>query len=752
MMGMGFFSRIAPARIILILATLIVFIAPGALAQAPSAEQAAPSEEQVRSLIATLENEEARAALVENLRLLIEADPASAEDAPPAEAFGARALDYLSDRLGTLGALVAALGGAADDLPELADRFQAEMADPGARGRWIAVLVNTVLALGGGLGALWALRLVLRRPRESISRREGAGIVSRLLLLLVRLIIDLLPLSGLVLAAYIVLGATDPGRTVRLVVLAIVNATLFIGIGAATAKALLSPNAPNLRLFRLQDETAAYLFIWIRRTLIVGVYGYVIAEAAVTLGLPLSARTALLNVTALLVALMMIVFVLQNRKDFADALRGAGEGGGGALGVLRRRLADIWHLLAIAYIVGILAIWFLDIEGGFLFVVRATALTAVILIAARLLTFGIERGVARGFAVGPEFRDRFPGLEARANRYLPIVTRALKVAVIVLATLGILQVWGLGGFAWLATDLGRSTASAIVSIAIVLAISVVLWEIVSNIIERRLSATDENGEPLLQNPRTRTLLPLLRNAFMVVLIVIVGLIVLSEIGVNIAPLLAGAGVIGLAIGFGSQALVKDVITGLFILFEDTISVGDVVDLGGHSGVVEAMSIRTIRLRDLSGQVHAIPFGEVLTVQNMTKDFGYYVLDIRVGYREDIDQVIEAVIQLGKEFLEDPAYAPFALGELEILGVDGLGESAAILKARIKAKPGKQWMLGREFNRRMMKRFAELGIEVPYPPMRLYFGEDKKGDAPPVRVALTSPATVGDGEDPAKAPG
>lgn len=751
MMGMGFFSRIAPTRIVLVLAMFACAAVPAAMAQIPGlsggeaaseeATPAAPSEEQVRSLIATLEDEEARATLVENLQLLLEADPAAVEESPPAETFGARALDQVSDRLEMLGGLVAALGETARDLPALAERFRERIADPAARGRWIAVLVNAALSLGGGFAAFWTLRLALRRPRDSIGRREGGGIVSRLLLLVVRLAVDLLPLCGLALAAYLVLGLTDLNRPVRLAALAVINATVIIGIGGAIARALLSPHAPNLRLFRLDDETAAYLFIWSRRILIVGVWGYVIAEAAVTLGQPPGARTALLNVTALLVALMMTVFVLQNRKGFADALRGDGGSGGGSGGIatLRRRLADVWHLMAIAYIVGILVVWFLNIEGGFLFVVRATALTAVILIVVRLLTFGVERGVARGFAVAPEFQNRYPGLEARANRYRPMVTRALKAAIFLLAALGILEVWSLGGFAWLATDFGRLATGAAVSIGLVLAIAIVLWEIVSHLIDRRLTATDRHGEPLLQNPRMRTLLPLLRNAFMVVLIVIVGLIILAEIGVNIAPLLAGAGVIGLAIGFGSQALVKDVITGLFILFEDTISVGDVVDLGGHYGVVEAMSIRTIRLRDMAGRVHSIPFGEVLTVQNLTKDFSYYAMDIGVGYREDTDHVVEVVTQLGKEFLEDPAYAPFALGELEILGVDRFDASAVIIKARIKTMAGKQWLLGREFNRRMKKRFDELGIEMPYPHMTVYFGEDKKGAAPPARVALASPA-------------
>src|SRR3954463_2036523 len=179
--------------------------------------------------------------------------------------------------------------------------------------------------------------------------------------------------------------------------------------------------------------------------------------------------------------------------------------------------------------------------------------------------------------------------------------------------------------------------------------------------------TDRYGTRIERSARVRTLLPLLRNAVMVLLITVVSLVTLSEFGVNIAPLLAGAGVIGLAIGFGSQTLVKDVITGLFILFEDTISVGDVVDVGnGHSGLVEAITIRTIKLRDMAGGVHSIPFSQVNSVLNMTKDFSYYVLDIAVAYGEDPDGVVGIIKDLGAELQATPQFGRVILEPIEIM--------------------------------------------------------------------------------------
>src|SRR5919199_3219029 len=171
-------------------------------------------------------------------------------------------------------------------------------------------------------------------------------------------------------------------------------------------------------------------------------------------------------------------------------------------------------------------------------------------------------------------------------------------------------------------------------------------------IDRYLAAVDERGRPVARSARARTLLPLFRTTILVLLAAMVALIVLSELGVNIAPLLAGAGVVGVAIGFGSQALVKDVITGLFILIEDTLAVGDVVDVGkGNSGVVEGLSVRAIRLRDSSGALYTVPFSEVTTVKNLTRDFAYFVANVGISYRADPDRAIAVMRQVAAELAE-----------------------------------------------------------------------------------------------------
>ncbi|NNG04549.1 MAG: mechanosensitive ion channel [Inquilinus sp.] len=721
---------------------LVLAVAAGAptMAQEGAAPPAETSAEQMDDLIRTLEDDAERARLIEQLRLLAGAR-AAADDTPARywDSLGATVLAYLSAQSAAIGEQANEVAAAVAELPSLLAWIGDELDSPAAQARWRDVLTNLAIIVGSSLAGLWLVALPLRRRRKALERRATETALGRVLVNLAAVTITLVPLVVFALVAYVALTLIDPRQTTRIVVLAFVNGILVRGIIVAAARVVLSPTAGSRRLLALGDETAAYLYVWSRRLATIGVFGWVVAETGLVLGMTDGARDALLDLVGLLIAGMLMVLVAQNRRTLADALQRPRHGR--PVGVLRRRFAEIWHVLAFAYIVVVYGIWLLDIDGGAAFALRATVLSALVLLAVLALFAGMDRMMTGGLAFGDDLKAQFPGLEARANRYLPLLVRAVKAVVVVVAGLAVLEAWDLGGFAFLSSDAGRGVAGRVTSIAVALLLAVVVWEAISGFVERRLSGVDEDGNPIAQSSRARTLLPLLRKAAFVVLMTFIALIVLSEIGVNIAPLLAGAGIVGLAVGFGAQTLVKDIITGLFILIEDTIAVGDVVEVGGHSGLVEALSLRTISLRDLSGSVHTVPFSEVTTVLNRTKDFSFYVMDIGVAYREDADQVIEVLKQLGAEILEDPAYAQQILEPIEILGVDAFADSAVIIKARIKTKPIKQWFVGREFNRRMKRRFDELGIEIPFPHMTLYFGEDKKGEAPPAHLRFDADAAA-----------
>jgi small conductance mechanosensitive channel len=220
-----------------------------------------------------------------------------------------------------------------------------------------------------------------------------------------------------------------------------------------------------------------------------------------------------------------------------------------------------------------------------------------------------------------------------------------------------------------------------------------------------------------------------------VVMIIAVIMILGEFGIQIGPILAAAGIVGVAIGFGSQYLVQDVISGFFILLQDQIRVGDVVIIGGKGGLVEKVSLKNTVLRDLSGNVHFIRNGTIDVVTNMTKDFSQYVFEIGVAYRENVDEVIEVAKAVDEDLRNDDEYKDDILEPLEVLGLDKFADSALIIKARTKTRPIKQWRVAREFNRRLKIAFDEKGIEIPFPHVTLYMGEDKKGGAPPMHVKL-----------------
>ena len=712
------------ARAGLLAVCIVLPAAPAAAQQEPADPQAAS---EIESLIEILEDDAARARLLESLRVIAAGDGAAAA-ASQTEGLGERILDRLSQRIGAVSASFAGAGEAVLRLPQFAAGLRAQLADPDTRSLWIAGLSKLFLVLAAGFAAEWLLRRALVRPRAALEARGGGDWLARLPFLLVRTLLELIPVAAFALAANVVLPLTEPQPVTRVVTLALVNANVVARGLLVVARMILAPRAEGLRLLPLGGETASYAYVWVRRFVHVGIYGAMLIAAGAALGLTAGGAAGFAKLLGLLLAGMAVMLVLQLRQQVAGWI--AGEATGPA--ALRARLAEIWHVLVILYLLAILAVWMLEVRDGFTVLARGTVVTLVLIAVGKMASVAFGRGVERLFDLGEETRHRFPLLEARTNQYMPGLKIAGRALIWLVVAAGALQAWGVDAAGLIASPAGVAALGSAVSIAIVLIVAAIFLEAVSTAIERFLSQEDGAAA---RSSRVRTLLPLARNALRVTVGVVVVLVVLDELGLNIAPLLAGAGVVGLAIGFGAQTLVKDIITGVFILIEDTIAVGDVARVAGHSGVVESLTIRTIRLRDLSGTVHVIPFSEVASIENLTKDFSYAVIEVGVAYREDTDEVVEVLKQVGAELQADPEIGPNILEPLEVMGVDALGDSAVVIKVRFKTLPIKQWSTRRAFNRLMKKAFDAKGIEIPFPHTTIYFGEDKQGRAPPAHVSL-----------------
>ena len=278
-----------------------------------------------------------------------------------------------------------------------------------------------------------------------------------------------------------------------------------------------------------------------------------------------------------------------------------------------------------------------------------------------------------------------------------------------------------------------------VRILLIIVLTLVLLRIATAATTKMRGLLSRKEADIEYEKRAGTLSGVIHWVLRVVILAVAVFMVLRELGVAIAPVLTAAGVVGLAVGFGAQNLVQDFISGFFILLEDQIRVGDVVQIGDKGGLVEKVNLRMVILRDLAGSVHFIRNGKIDVVTNMTKEYSNYVFDIGVAYRENVDEVIKVLKGIDEEMRQDAAFKNDILAPLEVMGLDSFGDSAIIIKARTKTKPIQQWRIGREFNRRIKMKFDELNIEIPFPHQTIYFGKDKSGKSPALNVEMEKTA-------------
>jgi len=270
----------------------------------------------------------------------------------------------------------------------------------------------------------------------------------------------------------------------------------------------------------------------------------------------------------------------------------------------------------------------------------------------------------------------------------------------------------------------KDSYQTLLNLFIIIFIGFFGWKTLSTIIKKKLDSLDDSKDEA-QTQRVNTLFRILKNFVSIAILIVVIMLVLSELGIQIGPLIAAAGVVGLAVGFGAQTLVKDIITGLFIILEGQITIGDIVEVAGHSGRVEAITIRTVRLRDINGHLHVVPFSEVTTVKNITQDQDYHSFEIGVSYNEDVDNVIETIEKVGKDLQKDKYFTSKINGEIEVFGLDKFEDSALIIKGRIPTVHKQQWAVRREFNRRIKLAFDKSGIEIPFPQTTISYLDTKK---------------------------
>lgn len=765
-------------RIFVLFATLsLAVMAPQAMAQqqgeAPSGDNA--SEVLPLSQLADLlENDEAREQIVDRLRDAADGQAAQADSALPAPPEEGE--DPALERAPDEGA-ASAQAAASQERVSFARRFAQTTAgwaevigervavtwamltslneDRGAgpefnAGLFFAAVTTFALVAISTIAAFFVLRFLAGALFSAIGRfsqgaETGAGVVIRrgtaiLMALIVDVAVVLLACGAGYLAGLYAFGEAGSMGTRESL---FINAFALIELTKVAIRAVFAARYESLRLLNIPSSIAGWWSVRLRW--FVGMIGYgllvVVPIVNVQLSFFVGALVSFLIMGGAYIYALGVIF--KNRALFNERLQRMSENASvGFFGVLLKLASKLWVLLAVAYFTTLFVVSQIDPEEALPFMLSATLQTLL----AAAIGFGISgllsKAIGKRVTFSAGVREKLPMLEARVNSYVPNALKVIRVIILVVFALVVANAWHLFDLgAWLASDAGLTVVSNLTRVALVLIAAALLWLVAASIIEHRLNPNTGNGKP---SARQETLLELFRNALAILILTMTLMIALSQIGVDIGPLIAGAGVLGLAIGFGAQKLVQDIITGVFIQLENAMNTGDVVTVGGITGTAERLTIRSVSIRDLDGAYHIVPFSSADTVTNYMREFAFFRTEYGIAYREDIDNAIYHLREAFAELKEDPTAGPNILEDITVPGVTALADSSINIRIMIKTKPGTQWGVGRAFNRLVKMHFDRAGIEIPFPHQTLYFGEDRDGKAPPANLRiLEGPAEGGE---------
>ncbi|MBB3190242.1 mechanosensitive channel protein [Halomonas cerina] len=690
-----------------------------------------------------LENPETRQQLIDQLRGLAEAS--GAEAAQTAEETAAepslpRQLAELTSRIvGDIGTQFENLLGVIGSL------FSGGLGEDGFD---MAAFLEAAINLGLVILATFVLFTIVRRLAKPLFTRisqwslTGKGLTPVLRLVLcvaLAALIDVLVVAlayvGGNLIATFAIGETGALSTRASLFL---NAFLVIELLKAGVRMLFSSRYEGLRLLPIGAADASYWNRWIAR--LIGLVGYGLMVVVPLINAYLTPTLGQSVGTLIMIAAFIyaVAVILRNRTRIRDGLNHkAAQTTMAASRVSLQLFARTWHLFALAYFVVVLVLTLTRPADALPFVLVATLQTLAAVIVGMLLSRLLTQTIGRRIRLSDDLRRKLPLLEPRLNSYVPNALRVIRALILIAVVMIVLSAWGAFDLAaWYASEAGRGLIGKTISVAVILVMAAALWLGLASLIEHKLNPETGGGVP---SARAQTLLALFRNALAIALITMTAMIVLAEIGINIGPLIAGAGVLGLAIGFGAQKLVQDIITGIFIQVENAMNTGDVVTVGGITGTAERLSIRSVGIRDLSGTYHIVPFSSVDTVSNYMREFGNHVGEYGIAYRESIDEAIEQLKLAFEDLKASEEHGHKLLEPLTVAGVTALADSSVNIRVVIKTTPGDQWAVGRAYNRLVKLRFDDAGIEIPFPHTTLYFGEDKAGRAPAANVRVLEPA-------------
>ncbi len=681
----------------------------------------------IRELVSRLSDEEVRDLLLAQL------DKAAAP--PPSQAAGTMAggLAGEMDRTRTeLGAVLQAAPGVPAELAAATARY--------SEGRSpyqlliVTVLFVVLLALGWIAERLVARLLGdVRKRIESHAESSGVEVGG----LVVRVVLDLFLLAvffATVIAGFLALYQGH--EATRELIVAALLTTIQVRLAILAARLLLSPRKPALRLLSFDDMSAGVLYRGV--VVLAWLYGFldILGFFLVRFEAPRETYLVIATLGRIVFVILLLQLVWRVRHPIAIAIRGQDPG------TLRRVLAELWPALMTAYVLGLLVVLTVEQLGGGQRTGRAGILSLLVVIAMPIVNMAmcglLDRRRRDASGSGPDGETSFG----------PVLRKAVHILVTVAGVMVIVGLWDIDLMSMANRAAGASVAGVLVDVGVTLMLAYLVWQLAKTTIDRRIAreagpkAVSDQGEAGgLGASRLRTLLPLARGSIFVAVCVMASMTVLAALGVNIGPLLAGAGVIGLAVGFGSQQLVRDIISGAFYLLDDSFRLGEYINVGDAKGTVEKIGIRSMQLRHHRGPLNIVPYGGIRRMTNESRDWVVEKLEFRLTYDTDIAKVKKIVKRIGEQLAADPELGPHILQPLKSQGVMAMEDSALLVKAKFTAKPGEQFVIRREAYQRLKQAFDDAGIHFAHRQVTVFVPPGSDGGAVAAAGAAAALATA-----------
>ena len=672
------------------------------------------TQEAVRDLISTLDDSQVRKLLIEQLRKQADArakELAARDERSVPQLLAGYALslsDSLRDSIVRLPSIPAVFGNSIE-------QFDAKRGDTS----YLVFGLGLVLAIAGGLAAIWAVKGLTAHRERALLTASPRNLWQKLGFIFERLLLHVAHIIVFVVVSFAInFMINGSNATDRYTVGSVIEAIAWIGLAVAITRFILAPQYRELRLCPLDDQTARFVTWRVGVVAAVASLGFGILTWMLQFGMTFG-ESRFGTWVNLAMHVLIISTIWQARDGITNMLRDGAAGDGA-----KHRLATSWPYISIG-LVG--AHWLLvevviatgNVTAGILPVMMTTL---AVLISLPILEHGLRALVHSAAPINP---DAPAPLQAAHRETQRGMVRCGRILTGLALLFGLLKLWKVDLFSLAQQGVGARFASQLIDISFIALIAYGLWEFVrittdrQLAIERAASGIDPSSEQMSDGEggkgetRLATILPLVRITALITIAVLAGLAIISELGVNITPLLAGAGIIGLAIGFGAQTLVKDIISGLFFLIDDAFRKGEYIDIGNVKGTVEKISVRSMQLRHHNGPLNTVPFGEIGFVTNFSRDWVVMKLPLRLTYDTDAEKVRKMIKQLGQEMLQDPVLGPQFLQPLKSQGVIQMEDSAMIMRVKFMTRPGDQWVIRRTVFAKIRELFEKNGIKFAH---------------------------------------